>query len=151
MGLVKSQRKRDHLLTPEAREARRYNKEFEKLNFRSPFTDDINETPVPKGLKGPRIKMYDGTGDPDDHVSNFQWAIKMIPMNVKLWSLYFAGTLDGSARYSLASLPPKSIGSFDELREKFCNSFIQQRKFQQQAHTIFGCRQRRGEANKDYF
>ncbi|KAL4581278.1 hypothetical protein LXL04_017489 [Taraxacum kok-saghyz] len=98
MGVAKSQKRREHPLTPEAREARRYNKEFEKLNFRSPFTDDINETPVPKGLKGPRIKMYDGTGDPDDHVSNFQWAIKMIPMNAKLWSLYFAETLDGSAR-----------------------------------------------------
>lgn len=70
-----------------------------KVRFRSPFTDDINLTPVPKGLKGPRIKMYDGTEDPDDHVSNFHWAIKMIPMDEKLWSLYFAGTLDGSARY----------------------------------------------------
>ena len=74
MGATKRRKKKgqDRYLTPEAREARRYNREFEKLNFRSPFTDDINETPVPKGLIGPRIKMYDGTGDPDDHVSNFQ-------------------------------------------------------------------------------
>ena len=95
--------------------------------------------------------MYDGTGDPDDHVHNFQWAIKIIPMNPKLWSLYFAGTLDGSVRYWLASLPPKSIESFEELRRKFCNSFIQQRRYQQQAHAIFACRQREGESNKLYF
>ncbi|KAL4564204.1 hypothetical protein LXL04_028260 [Taraxacum kok-saghyz] len=119
--------------TKEAIEAKKYHEAFEELDFRSPFTDEINETPVPKGLKGPRIRMYDGTGDPDDH------------------SLYFAGTLDGSARYWLASLLPKSIGSFEELRRKFCNSFIQQRRYQQQAHAIFACRQREGESNKLYF
>ncbi|KAL4580201.1 hypothetical protein LXL04_016385 [Taraxacum kok-saghyz] len=138
-------------MTKAALEAKKYHEAFEELDFRSPFTDDINETPVPQGLKGPRIRMYDGTGDPDDHVHNFQWAIKMIPMNPKLWSLYFAGTLDGSARYWLASLPPKSIRSFEELKRKFCNSFIQQRRYQQQAHAIFACKQREGESNKQYF
>ena len=77
-----------HKKSAEAIEAKKYHEAFEELDFRSPFTDDINETPVPKGLKGRRIRMYDGTGDLDDHVHNFQWAIKMIPMNPKLWSLY---------------------------------------------------------------
>ena len=75
----------------------------------------------------------------------------MIPIDPNLWSLYFAGTLDWSARYWLASLPPTSISSFDELCAKFCNSFIQQRRFQQQAHAIFACRQCEGESNKAYF
>lgn len=73
-----------------------YNRSLGKLNFRNPFTDDISGTPIPVGLKGPRVKPYDGTGYPDGHVSNFQWAIKIIPTNSKLWCLYFAGTLDGS-------------------------------------------------------
>ncbi|KAL4580286.1 hypothetical protein LXL04_016473 [Taraxacum kok-saghyz] len=113
--------------------------------------DDINECPVSRGLKGPRVKMYTGVGDPDDHIANFRWAIKMILMDPRLWSLYVAGTLDGSAQYWIESLPPKSINSFEELREKFCSSFIQERKFQQQSHAIFGCIQRKGETNKDYF
>lgn len=61
-----------------------YNGTLWKSNFRNPFTNGINDTPIPVGLKGPRVKPYDGTGDPDDHVSNFQWEIKMIPMNLKL-------------------------------------------------------------------
>lgn len=97
-------KKQEKLL--EVRETKQYNQAFKSLNFRSPFTDDINEMPIPKGLKGPRVPPYDGTGDPDDHASNFQWAIKIIPVDPKLCSLYFAGTLDGSARYWLASLPP---------------------------------------------
>ncbi|CAH1428426.1 unnamed protein product [Lactuca virosa] len=105
-----------------------------KLNFRNPSIDDINDTPIRASLKGPRVKSYDGTGYPGDHVSNFQWAIKMIPMNPKLRCLYFTGTLDGLARYLLASLPSRSIDSFEELCSKFYNSFIQKQRFQQQAH-----------------
>ena len=75
----------------------------------------------------------------------------MIPMDERLWCRYFSGTLDGSARYWLDSLPAKSKYSFDELEEKFCSSFVQERKFQQQADAIFGCRQRKGETNKEYF
>jgi hypothetical protein len=69
-----------------------------RMKIRSPFTDEINNTPIPDGLKAPRVKAYDGTGDPDDHVANFRWAIKMIPMDPKLWCLYFVGTLEGAAR-----------------------------------------------------
>lgn len=75
----------------------------------------------------------------------------MIPMDPKLWSLYFAGTMDGSARYWLTSLPPRSIGSFEEICQNLCISFIQQWRFQQQAHTIFSCRQCEGELTKAYF
>lgn len=74
---------------PEVVEAKQYQQDFKNLNFRSPFIDDINKAPIPKGLKGMRIPPYDGTGDPDDHVSNFQWAIKMILMDPKWWNLYF--------------------------------------------------------------
>ncbi|CAI9274035.1 unnamed protein product [Lactuca saligna] len=84
---------------PEVTKAKRYNQDFKNLNFCSPFTDDINETSIPKWLKGPRVPPYDGTTNPNDHVSSFQWGIKMIPKDPKLWSLYFGGTLEGSARY----------------------------------------------------
>lgn len=119
-------------------------------NFRSPFIDEINNTSIPAGLKGHKVQPYDGSGDPDDHVANFQWVIKMIPMDPKLWSLYFASTLNGSTRYWLASLPCISIGSFEELCTHFCNNFIQQQRFQQQDHTIFACRQMERESNKAY-
>nr|KAJ0212586.1 hypothetical protein LSAT_V11C400181580 [Lactuca sativa] len=99
--------KRQEKLT-EVIEAKQYNQAFKNLYICSPFTDNINETPIPKGLKGPRVPPYDDTGDLDDHVSNLQWVIRMIPIDPRLWSLYFAGTLDRSARYWLAILPPRS-------------------------------------------
>lgn len=40
-------------------EAKRYYQTFNNLNFRSPFTNGINEKPIPKGLKGPRVTPYD--------------------------------------------------------------------------------------------
>jgi hypothetical protein len=87
------------------RTRRRHRSSKTSSKLKSPFTDDISEAPVPAGLKGPKVKSYDGTEDPDDHVESFRWAIKMIPMDPKLWCLYFAGTLEGSARYWLTSLP----------------------------------------------
>lgn len=68
-----------------------YNKAFYNLSFRSSFIDDINEALNPNGLKGPTVQLYDGTRDPNDNVSKFQWAI----MDPNLWSLYFVGILDG--------------------------------------------------------
>ncbi|CAH1416687.1 unnamed protein product [Lactuca virosa] len=68
-------------------EAWQYSQAFKNIKFRSPFTNVINETLIPKGLKGPKVLSYDRTGDHDDHVSNFQWAIKIIPLDPKLWSL----------------------------------------------------------------
>ncbi|CAH1414836.1 unnamed protein product [Lactuca virosa] len=62
-------------------EVKEYNRAFKSLNFRNQFTDDINETSTPVGLKGPKVKPYDDTEDPNDHVSNFQGAIKMTPMD----------------------------------------------------------------------
>ena len=49
--------RKDHLLKsgiPQRQQA------TQTMNFRSPFTDEINETPIPPGLKGPRVKSYDG-------------------------------------------------------------------------------------------
>lgn len=42
---------------PEVIEAKKYNQAFKNINFRSLFTDDINETPIPKGFKGPRVPL----------------------------------------------------------------------------------------------
>ena len=62
-------------------EVKEYNQAFENLNFRTHFTNDINETPILVGLKGPRVKLKNVTGEHIHHVSNFHWAIKMILMN----------------------------------------------------------------------
>lgn len=36
-------------------EVREYNKAFDNLNFGNPLIDDINETPIPMGLKRPKV------------------------------------------------------------------------------------------------
>lgn len=87
--------KRKKLTSQRMKHTHEYHKDFGGLNFRSLFTDEINNTPILIRLKGPRVNSYDGIGNPDDHVSNFQWTVKMILMDPKLWSMYFVGTIDG--------------------------------------------------------
>lgn len=76
-----------------------YYKEFASLKLKSPFSDEINQTRIPRRLKRPVVGRYDGTTDPNDHVSNFTRAIRAIPMNQNLRCIFFGGTLDGSTRY----------------------------------------------------
>lgn len=91
--------------------------------FQVAFHRRYKQDSDPRQIKGTQSQAYDVTWDPNNHVSNFQWAIKMIPMDSKLWRLYYVGTLNESARYRLASLPLRSIESFKELCTKFYNSF----------------------------
>lgn len=58
-----------------------YHKEFTSLNFRSPFTDEINHIHVPRKLNRPVLGRYDDMTDPDNHVSNFMQTIRTITMN----------------------------------------------------------------------
>lgn len=57
--------------SPEVVNVKQYNQTFKNLNFCLPFTDDINKTPITKGLKDLRVLLYERTEDPDEHVSNF--------------------------------------------------------------------------------
>lgn len=52
-------------------QAKEYNKAFGGINFRPPFTDGLNNTSIPIGMKAPRFNPYDSTRYPYDHVSNF--------------------------------------------------------------------------------
>lgn len=88
-------------------------------NFKSLFTDEIKNTLIPVGLKGVRVKSYDGSRVTNDHVANFNMATKMIPLDPKLWSLYFVGTLDGSSRYWQVSLLLKVLEALRTSTQNF--------------------------------
>ena len=98
----------------------------------------------------PKIKPYDGTTDPDDHLTNFLWNVRTVTLDQRLFCIFFATTLAGSARYWFENLPPGSIHDFDDLSDNFTTSFIQHRKFTNDAKTIMGCRQREGEGVREF-
>ncbi|GJT01433.1 reverse transcriptase domain-containing protein [Tanacetum coccineum] len=67
------------------------------------------------------VKIYDGTGDPEDHMGRFVGIGGEWPMPV--WCRMFQQTLDGKARAWFDKLPPGSIDNWGSLQEKFLNRF----------------------------
>ncbi|PWA55873.1 reverse transcriptase domain-containing protein [Artemisia annua] len=117
----------------------------------SPFTARIRDYDMPDGLKVPtNLKTYDGTTDPDDHLTIFMGTMDVHKLPEPAWCRFFHITLSGAARFCYDNLTPGCINSFHELRDKFRANFLQQRRFQKTQAEILGIRQRSDESLRDY-
>ncbi|GKC79597.1 hypothetical protein Tco_1130371, partial [Tanacetum coccineum] len=66
----------------------------------SPFTDRIRDYDMPDGLKVPtNLKTYDGTFDPDDHLTIFMGTMDVHKLPEPAWCRFFHITLCGAARF----------------------------------------------------
>ena len=46
----------------------------------TPFTDNIALIEMPRKFSFPNIKMYDGTGDPDDHIDQYKQRMLVVAL-----------------------------------------------------------------------
>ncbi|GKB04175.1 reverse transcriptase domain-containing protein [Tanacetum coccineum] len=89
-----------------------------------PFTPRIRNFKSARKTRMPNnMKTYDGTGDPEDHVKNFQAA---------------------------AQLPPESIDGYKDLKAAFLAYFMQQKKYVKDLVEIHNIKQRDGETIEDF-
>nr|GEZ19507.1 reverse transcriptase domain-containing protein [Tanacetum cinerariifolium] len=86
---------------------------------RTPLTRQIIEFAGPKYKMPTNIKLYDGTTDPEDHLSRFASAANSGEWPMHVWCRMFQQTLDGSARGWFECLPYDSINEWADLREAF--------------------------------
>ncbi|GJS97288.1 reverse transcriptase domain-containing protein [Tanacetum coccineum] len=95
---------------------------------------DVNDDEVQDDVKGkakvgdedlskPFKEIYDGTGDPEDHVGRFMGIGNQGEWPMPVWCRMFQQTLDGKARAWFDKLPPGSINNWGSLQEKFLNRF----------------------------
>ncbi|GJT65653.1 reverse transcriptase domain-containing protein [Tanacetum coccineum] len=73
------------------------------------------------------IKLYDGTTDPEDHLSRFSSAANSGEWPMPVWCRMFQQTLDGSARGWFKNLSQGSIDTWVELRQQFTTRFSTRR------------------------
>ncbi|GJX11770.1 reverse transcriptase domain-containing protein [Tanacetum coccineum] len=112
-----------------------------------PFTARIQYFKVPKKTRMPtNVKIYDGTGDPKDHLKIFQAAAKIEQWAMPTWYHMFNSTLIGSTRVWFDKLPPKSIDNYEVLRKAFLGNFSQQKKYIKDPVEIHHIKQREGES-----
>jgi hypothetical protein len=91
------------------------------------------------------VKIYDGLGDPEDHMELFKGAAKVEHWSLPIWCHIFAQTLTGPARVWFNSLPVGSIDTFEDLRRQFLANFMQQRRHTNDPVELHSIKQRDGE------
>nr|GEY41660.1 reverse transcriptase domain-containing protein [Tanacetum cinerariifolium] len=96
------------------------------------------------------MKIYDGTGDPDDHVKIFQAAAQVERWAMPTWCHMFNSTLIGAARVWFDELPPESVDSYKDPKAAFIAYFMQQKKYFKDPVEIHNIKQKDGETIKDF-
>ena len=89
----------------------------------SPFVDAILSTTFPTTFKMPNISLYDGNGDPKEHIALFRAWMDFENVTPLAMCKVFPLTLSGVARTWYASLKPKSISSLPQLFALFETNF----------------------------
>ncbi|GJW94208.1 hypothetical protein Tco_0173880 [Tanacetum coccineum] len=86
----------------------------------SPFTTRIRDYDMPDDIKVPtNLRTYDGTTDPDDHLTVFMGTMDVHKLPKPAWCKFFHITLCGVVRFWYNNLTPESIVGFHQLRDKF--------------------------------
>ncbi|GKD10577.1 reverse transcriptase domain-containing protein, partial [Tanacetum coccineum] len=91
--------------------------------LKCPFIRRIVEFSSPGHKMPANVKIYDGTGDPKDHIGHFVGIGNQGEWPMPIWCRMFQQTLDGKAREWFDKLPSGNIDNWGSLREKFLNRF----------------------------
>ncbi|KAL0745136.1 hypothetical protein Bca101_100993 [Brassica carinata] len=98
----------------------------------TPFVEDIASVEMPRKYSFPSIKMYDGTGDPDDHIARYKQRM-------------LAVALPKESREATMS-----ISSFAGLSDKFVEQFASSRSLEKTSDGLYVILQHRVEPLRDY-
>nr|GEW64035.1 reverse transcriptase domain-containing protein [Tanacetum cinerariifolium] len=96
------------------------------------------------------VKMYNGTGDPEDHVKVFQVAAQVERWAMPTWCHIYNSTLIGAARVWFDELLLESIDGYKDLKAVFLMYFMQQKKYVKDPREIHNIKQRDGETIEDF-
>ncbi|KAF3554575.1 hypothetical protein F2Q69_00013611 [Brassica cretica] len=114
----------------------------------TPFAEEIASVEMPRKFSFPSIKMYDGTGDPDDHMQYKQRMLAVaLPKESREATMCkgFGSTLVGPALQWYINLPTRSISSFAGLSDKFVEQFASCRSLEKTSDGLYEIFQHRVE------
>ncbi|KAF2548092.1 hypothetical protein F2Q70_00022338 [Brassica cretica] len=115
----------------------------------TPFVEGIASVEMPRKFSFPSIKMYDGTGDPDDHIVQYKQRMLAValPKESREATICkgFGSTLIGPALQWYINLPTKSISSFASLSDKFVEQFASSRSLEKTSDGLYEILQHRVE------
>ncbi|KAL0327105.1 UNVERIFIED_CONTAM: hypothetical protein Sangu_1788500 [Sesamum angustifolium] len=96
------------------------------------------------------IAEYDGTTDPQEHLSRFENAAFLHRYTDGIKYRVFVTTFARAAQQWFNQLPTGVIGNFQEFRSLFLHQFTSSQKLRKLELSIFVVRQKENEPLKDY-
>ncbi|XP_019267731.1 PREDICTED: uncharacterized protein LOC109245017 [Nicotiana attenuata] len=120
-----------------------------------PYSDEAAPYAIPKTFKiPPYLKIYDGTMDPEDHVTHYVTAVKGNDLAKEQVSSIllkkFGETLTEGALTWYSQLPACSIETFEEMADKFVTTHAWAKKAEPRVNDIFAIKQSPGEGLRDF-
>ena len=119
-----------------------FHKVYRSRHTDTPFAQNISRQDLPQRFSPPVFATpYDGSTDPDDHVSIFKQRVQSATNTQHDWEICmcksFGSTLSGPALTWFTHLPNNSIGSFDELHYIFCQHFASSRRVSKRSDDLY--------------
>ncbi|KAK3039053.1 hypothetical protein RJ639_028504 [Escallonia herrerae] len=136
----------DHLCAPSRPE------EFTppRKNSGYPMSKAIEKAKLPPNFWMPQCDLYDGSGDPGEHVYQFQTNMLLLQVSNAVMRRAFPTTLRKAAHAWFKSLLPRSIHSFAQLSDLFQKHFVSSRTRRKNSASLLNVVQERNESLSRY-
>ncbi|KAL2517998.1 Retrotransposon gag protein [Abeliophyllum distichum] len=115
-----------------------------------PFSLEVMTVSLPRDSKQPKMEKYDGSSDPVDHLGSFVDLMRLQATPDTIMCRAFLPTLRREARDWVATLPPKSIRTFDEFSKNFATHFASSKRVKKIAISLMQLAQDKDELLKDF-
>ncbi|XP_022853592.1 uncharacterized protein LOC111375032 [Olea europaea var. sylvestris] len=116
----------------------------------TPFTPKILSFTLPDRFKYPRIKEYDGTTDPINHLNIYTDIMNLRVTPDQVMCKAFPQTLTNAVRGWFSTFEPNSITSFSDLADKFSAFFVNSKRIRKTAAFLMQLRQEQNETLRNF-
>ncbi|KAL2498784.1 Uncharacterized protein Adt_24334 [Abeliophyllum distichum] len=100
------------------------------------FSLEVMTIPLPRDFKQPKMEKYDGSSDYVDHLRSFVDLMRLQATLDAIMCRAFPPTLRREVRDWLATLPPKSIRTFDDFSKSFAAHFARSKRVKKTAISL---------------
>ncbi|KAK3036711.1 hypothetical protein RJ639_030535 [Escallonia herrerae] len=111
-----------------------------------PLSESIEKAKLPPNFRMPQCDLYDGTGDPGEHVYQFETNMLLIQVSDAVMCRAFPITLRKAVHAWFKSLQPRSIYSFGQLSDLFQKHFISSRSRRKNSASLLNIVQEKNES-----
>ncbi|RYR53176.1 hypothetical protein Ahy_A06g028171 [Arachis hypogaea] len=116
----------------------------------TPFTERILRAKIPRGFDKPTDMKYDGTKDPQEHLTAFEARMNLEGASDVVRCRAFPVTLAGPAIKWFNALPNRSITGFHDITRKFMAQFTTRITKAKHPISLLGVTQKQEESTRKY-